>query len=99
MAVAVNALREAQGGFVVACDGMVTGLVPLPNAGLFSDQPAETIAGQLRGLRRAAQECGSTLQSPFLQLAFLPLPVIPHLKITDFGLMDVDAFRLLPPIT
>ena len=95
MAVAVNALRESQGGFVVVCDGAVTGLVPLPIAGLFSDKPAETIAAQLEHLHRAVRECGCTLQEPFLQMSFLPLPVIPHLKLTDLGLVDVDRFELV----
>ena len=95
MAVAVNALRESQGGYVVACDGQVTALVPLPFAGLFSDKPAETIAAQLLVLRKAAQECGCILTEPFLQMSFLPLPVIPHLKLTDLGLVDVDRFELV----
>ena len=95
MAVAVNALRESQGGFAVACDGKVTALVPLPLAGLFSDKPAETIVAQLLQLRQAVHDCGCTLQEPFLQMSFLPLPVIPHLKLTDLGLVDVDRFELL----
>ena len=95
MALAVNALRVAQGGFVVACDGKIDALVPLPYAGLFSDKPAETIAAQLLNLRNAAQACGCTLAEPFLQMSFLPLPVIPHLKLTDMGLVDVDRFELL----
>ena len=95
MAVAVNALRKSQGGFVTACDGAVAALVPLPFAGLFSDKPAETIAAQLRHLRKTVQEFGCTLKEPFLQMAFLPLPVIPHLKLTDLGLVDVDRFELI----
>ena len=66
-----------------------------PYAGLFSDKPAETIAAQLLNLRYAARACGCTLAEPFLQMSFLPLPVIPHLKLTDMGLVDVDRFELL----
>ncbi len=95
MAVAINALRQSQGGFVAACDGQVVTLVPLPLAGLFSDKPAETIAAQLLTLRHTVQSFGCPLQEPFLQMAFLPLAVIPHLKLTDLGLVDVDNFELL----
>ena len=95
MALAVNTLRESQGGFAIVNNGQVTGLVPLPLAGLFSDVPSETIAAQLLALRKAVRDCGCTLKEPFLQMAFLPLPVIPHLKITDKGLVDVDRFALL----
>lgn len=95
MAVAVNALRESQGGFVLACDGEVKALLPLPMAGLFSDQPANFIVDRIVALRYAIHDIGCPLHAPFLQLAFIALPVIPHLKLTDKGLMDVDQFRLL----
>jgi adenine deaminase len=55
------------------------------------------VAKQLYALRAAVQAMGCPLAEPFLHLAFLPLPVIPHLKITDFGLVDVDRFELIPP--
>ena len=58
-------------------------------------EPFETARSGLLALRRAARELGCTLPEPFLQVAFLPLPVIPHLKITDFGLFDVDRFALV----
>ncbi len=95
MALAVNALRESQGGFAVANGGKITGHVPLPFAGLFSDQPSEIIADQLRVLYKAVRDCGCHLKAPFLQLAFIPLPVIPHLKLTDKGIVDVDAFKII----
>jgi adenine deaminase len=53
------------------------------------------VRAQLLALRAAARDLGCTLPEPFLQVAFLPLPVIPHLKITDFGLFDVDRFQLV----
>ncbi|MCZ7657908.1 MAG: adenine deaminase [Xanthobacteraceae bacterium] len=95
MAVAVNRLIELQGGFVVAEGGAVRAELALPFAGLMSLQPFEDVRAGLVGLRRAARVLGCTLPEPFLQIAFLPLPVIPHLKITDFGLFDVDRFALV----
>lgn len=95
MACAVNALRNAQGGFAAACDGKVTGLLALPCAGLFSDKSAEEIICGLRAIREAVTALGCTLREPFLQLAFIPLPVIPHLKLTDCGLVDVDSFSFV----
>ncbi len=92
IAAAVNRLGEIEGGFVVARDGAVLAELPLPIAGLMSDRPYEEVRDALRTLRQAAESLGSTLEEPFLQLAFLALPVIPHLKITDRGLVDVDRF-------
>jgi adenine deaminase len=95
MARAVNRLSEINGGFVVVEDGKVTGEIALPVAGLMSLEPYEQVRDTLHHLRKAAYALGATLEEPFLQLAFLPLPVIPHLKISDKGMVDVDAFRLL----
>jgi adenine deaminase len=95
MARAANRLGEIKGGFVVVEDGKVTGEIALPIAGLMSLEPYESVRDTLHHLRQAAFALGSTLEEPFLQLAFLPLPVIPHLKISDMGMVDVDAFRLL----
>ena len=67
----------------------------LPIAGLMSDQPFEIIHGQLEDLRNACKFLGVSLQEPFLQLAVLALPVIPALKITDYGMVDVKQFKLL----
>ena len=95
MALAANRLGEIKGGFVVVEDGKVTGEIPLPVAGLMSLEPFETVRDTLHHLRQAAYALGTTLQEPFLQVAFLPLPVIPHLKISDKGMVDVDQFRLI----
>ena len=67
----------------------------LPIAGLMSDRSFEAVRDALLPLRAAARALGVTLAEPFLQVAFLPLPVIPHLKITDRGLVDVDRFELI----
>ena len=95
IAVAVNRLGEIEGGFVVVRDGAVLAELPLPIAGLMSLADYETVRDELRVLRKAAFELGSTLEEPFLQLAFIALPVIPHLKITDKGMVDVDRFEII----
>src|SRR5690606_5407463 len=92
MALAATRLGEINGGFVVVEDGRITGEIALPVAGLMSLEPYETVRDTLQQLRKAARALGATLEEPFLQLAFLPLPVIPHLKISDRGLVDVDRF-------
>ncbi|PQA74457.1 adenine deaminase [Brucella oryzae] len=95
IAAAANRLGEIEGGFVVVRDGKVLAEMSLPIAGLMSVEPYETVRDQLRILRHAAEELGSVLEEPFLQLAFIALPVIPHLKITDRGLVDVDKFEFV----
>jgi adenine deaminase len=92
MAAAANRLIAIGGGFAVADGGVVTAELALPVAGLMSDQPFESVHTSLEGLRSAAKALGVVLAEPFLQVAFLTLPVIPHLKITDKGLVDVDRF-------
>ena len=95
MAVAVNRLIEICGGLAVASGGAVRAELALPISGLMSPEPFETVRQRLVALRGAAAALGCTLPEPLLQVAFLPLPVIPHLKITDYGLFDVDKFALI----
>ncbi|QLF68264.1 adenine deaminase [Peteryoungia desertarenae] len=95
MAIAVNRLAEIKGGFVVVADGEVLGEISLPVAGLMSLQSFETVRDELKALRQKAVTLGTSLQEPFLQVSFLPLPVIPHLKLTDMGMVDVDRFELI----
>ncbi len=95
MALAVNRLGEIEGGFVVAEGGRVLAELALPVAGLMSLLSFEEVTTELIALRKAAQSLGVTLEEPFLQLAFLALPVIPSLKITDRGLVDVDKFEII----
>ncbi|WP_196257975.1 adenine deaminase [Pelagibacterium limicola] len=92
MALAVNRLIEIGGGFAVADEGEITADLALPIAGLMSTEPFEIVTEHLEHLRRAAKAIGCTLPEPFLQVAFLALPVIPHLKMTDRGMFDVDKF-------
>lgn len=95
MAVAANRLSEIEGGFVVAKEGRVLAELALPVAGLMSVNPFEQVRTDLEALRAAAKSLGVTLNEPFLQLAFLALPVIPALKITDRGMVDVTRFELI----
>ena len=95
MTLAARRLAEIGGGFVVVENGKVKAELALPIAGLMSNQPFERVHDALITLRRAARDLGVVLHEPFLQLAFLALPVIPHLKITDRGMVDVDRFALI----
>ena len=96
MALAVQRLGEIEGGFVVVEGGRVLAELALPVAGLMSLEPFEVVRDGLVALRAAARGLGVVLEEPFLQLAFLCLPVIPHLKITDHGMVDVDRFEVMP---
>ncbi len=95
MALAANRLGDIEGGFVVAAGGLVLAELALPVAGLMSLEPFEAVRDRLVALRAAARGLGVALEEPFLQLAFLCLPVIPHLKITDHGMIDVDRFEVI----
>ncbi|WP_417278366.1 adenine deaminase [Celeribacter sp.] len=95
MALAANRLSEIEGGFVVVKDGHVLAELALPVAGLMSLEPFEVVRDDLVDLRAAAASLGVTLEEPFLQLAFLALPVIPALKITDRGMVDVTKFEII----
>ncbi len=97
MAVAINHLIGLQGGAVVVQSGRVLADLPLPVAGLMSDRDFTFVETRLRPLRAAAAACGCTMTEPLLQLAFLPLPVIPHLKLTDRGYVATgpDGLKLL----
>jgi adenine deaminase len=96
MALAANRLSQIEGGFVVVEGGKVLVELSLPVAGLMSLGTFEEVREGLVALRAAARSLGVVLEEPFLQLAFLALPVIPHLKITDFGMVDVDQFEVMP---
>jgi adenine deaminase len=95
MALAANRLSEIEGGFVVTQNGKVLAELALPVAGLMSLEPFEAVRDGLIELRAAAKSLGVELEEPFLQLAFLALPVIPALKITDRGMVDVTKFEII----
>jgi len=82
------------GGGLAAVDGAkILATLPLPVAGLMSDQPIETVRDQYRDLLRACNELGSPLHDPFMAMSFMALEVIPKLKLTDQGLVDVERFE------
>jgi len=93
MALAANRLGEVGGGVVVIAGGKELALVPLPIAGLMSDQRAEVVAEQAARLVAAMQDCGCTLNNAYMQHSLLALVVIPELRISDLGLIDVTAFK------
>ncbi len=96
MELCVRRLAGLGGGIVVARDGVVLAELALPLAGLMSDRPGPEVAASLRELSAAAGALGVRVRAPFMALSFLGLSVIPSLKITDRGLVDVDRFELVP---
>jgi len=96
MTFAIERLAELGGGIVAVEDRSVLAECPLPIAGLLSDARLPDVIAQSRACQEAAHGLGWTGATPFLTLSFLALSVIPHLKITDLGLVDVDRFELVP---
>jgi adenine deaminase len=96
MAAAVRRLANRGGGIVVVDGADVLAELPLPVAGLLSDAPLDEVVAGSRAVIEAARELGCELEAPFQHLAFLALSVIPSLKLTDRGLVDVDRFELVP---
>jgi len=92
---AVKEIERLHGGLVVAADGKVLASLALPIAGLLSGEPLEVVVDKLEKLEQLARDLGTTLKSPFATLSFLALPVIPELRLTDLGLVDVNEFRLI----
>jgi adenine deaminase len=99
MATAIQAVVEMRGGMAAAEKDQVHARLPLPIAGLMSDQPIEIVRDQMEELLRAARVLGTRLHDPFMAMSFLALPVIPALKITDKGLVDVAKFQIVPLFT
>lgn len=95
MLAAVEALVEAQGGFVAVAEGKVLALLPLPLWGLMSDRPLPQVVAGLEEVRAAARGLGCPLPAPFMSLSFLGLPSVPELGLTDMGLVDVRGHRLI----
>jgi adenine deaminase len=97
MAAAVARLAEIGGGQVAVDDqGAVLAELPLPIGGLMSDRPAREVADGLHRLVEAARSLGTTIHAPFMHMSFLGLSVIPELRLTDKGLVDVGKFELVP---
>jgi adenine deaminase len=98
MARAANILAACGGGQVVVRRGEVTGQVHLPIAGLVSDAPAATVAAEARTVLEALRACGCTLNNANMQISLLGLVVIPELRLSDLGLVDVERFTFLPAL-
>jgi adenine deaminase len=98
MALAANRLAEVGGGITLFKDGVEQALVELPIAGLMSDEPATTVAAKADKLMAAMVDCGCTLNNAYMQHSLLALVVIPELRISDLGLVDVRTFEFIPVI-
>jgi adenine deaminase len=96
MAACASRLAEIGGGIVISDGGRVVEELPLPVAGLMSDQPLAFVHERLRSMEKRLAGMGVTMTAPFMTLSFLALSVIPELKITDRGLVDVARFELVP---
>ncbi len=96
MALAGNRLAELGGGITIWRDGEELALVELPIAGLMSDRPAQEVAGKADQMIAAMQVCGCTLNNAYMQHSLLALVVIPELRISDLGLIDVRSFEQIP---
>jgi adenine deaminase len=96
MLAAARTVADTGGGQAVVADGKVLASVPLPIAGLMSDLPLEDVRSRIGAMTGAARELGGTLPDPLMTMSFLALAVIPELKITDLGLVDVNEFRPVP---
>jgi adenine deaminase len=96
MVTAARAVADMGGGLAVASDGRVLARLPLPVGGLMSEEPIERVRADFDALLDAARGLGCSIHDPFMALSFLGLEVIPSLKLTDQGLVDVDAFARVP---
>jgi len=96
MVAAAAEIAEMGGGLVIAQRGKVSGGLALPLAGLMSDMDVEHVVKQLKHMRKIGRDMGCKLEDPFMALSFLSLPVIPELRVTDRGLVDVGQFRIVP---
>jgi len=93
MALAANRLAQVGGGVTVFRDGLELALVELPIAGLMSDAPAQEVAQRAGAMMQAMRDCGCDLNNAYMQHSLLALVVIPELRISDLGLVDVRKFE------
>jgi len=96
MFAAIQKIVDMGGGLAAVSDGAVVEALPLPVAGLMSQERLETVRDRIDALKKAARSLGCVLDDPFMHLSFLALPVIPELKLTDKGLVDVGKFDMVP---
>ena len=96
MALAANELAQMAGGQIVVSQGNILGQLALPIAGLMSDDHVENVAKQVSTILAGFRTCGCTLNNPNMQLSLLGLVVIPELRISDLGLVNVNQFKFIP---
>ena len=94
---AIEEIERLQGGLVACAESEVLASLPLPVAGLLSSEPLEVVVPQLEEIEKGAATLGNLPPAPFSILSFLALPVIPELRLTDLGLVDVAEFKLITP--
>jgi adenine deaminase len=98
MALAANELARIGGGQVAVRDGEVIGKVDLPIGGLMSNERAELVSRKAASVLYGFRACGCMLNNPNMQLSLLALVVIPELRISDLGLVDVSSFQFIPVV-
>ena len=96
MALAYETLRRNQGGYVAVLEGRVLALLRLPVAGLMSEEPVEEVSEKFKAFRKAEKTLGLSEETPIPLISLLTLPVIPHVRVTDKGLFDVDKGSFIP---
>ena len=96
LSASVEEVKVMGGGIAVASEQRILARVPLEVAGLMSKEPLERLTEQLTEISKAALSLGCSIREPFMSLSFLALPVIPELKLTDMGLVDVKRFQIVP---
>lgn len=96
IAIAANAVIEAEGGLAIACQGELKHTLPLPIAGLMSDQPLEQVNAELETMKKTLHDWGIPMDiDPFMTLSFVSLPVIPALRLNTYGLIDVNSHKVV----
>jgi adenine deaminase len=95
MAQAANVLRKCGGGQVVIANGEVSGLVELPIAGIMSNDAGQTVARKAANVLAGFKECGCQLNNPNMQLSLLGLVVIPEIRISDLGIVDINQMKFI----
>ena len=96
MAAAVNSVADMQGGLAVALNGEILAKMALPLGGLMSEERADVVMAEQDRMNAAARKLGCVGSAPFMTLSFISLPTVPELGLTDMGLIDVLAHKLIP---
>jgi adenine deaminase len=92
---AIKEVEKLHGGLVVCADGKISASLPLPIAGLLSPEPLKVVVNEFDNVEKAAARLGKLPPAPFSLLSFIALPVIPELRLSDLGIVDVLAFKII----